>query len=90
MKKFYVVHIEVSRNVGNYKYQCIYKTLEAAKRKQEFINNYTSNENICLRDAHAYKITTHSFKDSAELCINENYTKMEDRYFEQHGEFAYY
>ena len=89
MKKFYVLHVEVSRNIGNYYYELVYTSLEKAKAKQLEINNYNSNENISLRDAYAYRISTHSFKDSAELYKNEKYRELENLYFNQHGKFAY-
>ena len=89
MKKFYVVHVEVSRNIGNYEYELVCTSLEEAKAKQIEINNYNSNENISLRDAYAHRISTHSFKDSSDLFNNEKYRRLSQVYFDQHGEFPY-
>lgn len=85
MKKvFYVCHIEVCRNVGNYTYTKIYKSLESAKAEKERINAYRDDENIVLRDSHCYKITRHAFEHKTE-----KFYEMNHDYFEQHGDFAY-
>ena len=45
-KTFYEVRVEVSRNIGNYIYTQLFKTLSDAKEYAEKINSYDDDENI--------------------------------------------
>ena len=88
-KTFYMVHIEVERNIGNYDYTLVFKTLDEAKATAEEINAYHGYENISKRDSYAYKITRHAFSEKTNSYNNKNYAKFEEAYFTQHSDFAY-
>lgn len=69
MKIYYLVHILVSRNIGNYEYEKVFINLDEAKSFRDEINNYHGHENITKRDSYAYRISTHAFKNDSNARI---------------------
>lgn len=69
MRIYYLVHILVERNIGNYEYEKAFISLEEAKAFRDEINNYHGNENIVKRDSYAYRISTHCFKNDSNAFI---------------------
>ena len=69
MRIYYLVHVLVSRNIGNYEYEKVFISLDEAKSFRDEINNYHDQENITKRDSYAYRISTHAYKNDSNARI---------------------
>jgi hypothetical protein len=69
MRIYYLVHILVERNIGNYEHEEAFISLDEAKSFRDEINNYHGRENITKRDSYAYRISTHAFKNDSNAFI---------------------
>lgn len=64
---YYIAHVEVERNIGNYKHEVVFRTMKSAKEFQTLINNYHSCEDRLKRDSTVYRISVHNFRNADNI-----------------------